>query len=161
MSSPIKKPEITLARPKSLFAIRCDSDGGKIFRFSLPRAPVSCQFWNRFQPFNMNYICIYTYLTGEFWYVCQTTRIIANPIRVSLCVCWLWAHAKALYSTNSRIQWMFYCIFDVSNREKHLSLPGKYEFSFTIACKYLNSGKSRMRPPSPLPSPPLSTWTTT
>lgn len=38
--------------------------------------------------------------------------------------------------------------FDVGIRERHSTLLGKYEFSFTIACKYLNSGKSRVRLPA-------------
>lgn len=43
--------------------------------------------------------------------------------------------------------------FNVGIHEEHSTLPGKYEFSFTIACKYLNSGKSRKRPPESSPSP--------
>lgn len=42
--------------------------------------------------------------------------------------------------------------FNAGIHEKHSALPGKYEFSFTIACKYLNSGKSEKRPPAPSPS---------
>lgn len=93
-------------------------------------------FWNRIQQFKMNYI------------FAMTNSVSCRVRHQSIGVCG-WVCGSITPNQNFTDSMNVSLDFNVGIHEKHSTLAAKYEFSFTTACKYLNSGKWRKRPPAP------------